>query len=89
VAVRQLNWQCQLHNGQGGRDNNNSSNDNDNINAETTTTKTASTAVGSIGINAGTDMVAALCQGSTTQGKRIRRQCQHQHFAMTGIGTSK
>jgi hypothetical protein len=56
---------------------------------ETMTTKTTSTAVGSIRINAGTDMAAALYQGSPTQGKRNQHGYPHQRRTTTGIGTSE
>ncbi len=58
-------------NGWGCSDNDNGSNNNKDNNMEMMTMKTASTAARSVGINAGTDTAAALCQGSTTQGKRI------------------
>jgi hypothetical protein len=46
VAARRLNWQCQLHNGRGGSDNDNGVNGNDNNNVEMATIKEASTAGG-------------------------------------------
>jgi hypothetical protein len=89
VAARRLNWQCQLHNDWGGSGKDNGGDNKDDNNAEMMTTKTAPTVAGSVEINAGTDMVAALCQGLTMQGKHIQHQCQHQHLAKTSIKTSK
>ncbi len=67
-----LKWQHQLCNGQGGSNDNNGNNDNG-YNVETTTTTAVSMMVaGSIGINAGMDAAAALCQGLKTQGKLVK-----------------
>jgi hypothetical protein len=74
VAAQWLNWRYQLRNGWGGSNKDNGGNDNNNNSTETTTRKTASTEVRSIGINAGMDTAAALCQGLTMQGKRILHQ---------------
>jgi hypothetical protein len=75
VAARRLTWWCQLCNGRVSNNDDSGSNDNDDNNMKTTTMKTASTAAGSIGINTGMEMAAALCQGSTMQGKCIQCQC--------------
>jgi hypothetical protein len=69
VVAQWINWRRQLSNSQGGNDKEDG-NANDNDDTETMTTTTTTMAAGRVGINAGMDAAAALCQGSTTQGKR-------------------
>ncbi len=90
VAAQRLNWRHQLCNGRGGsNDNNDDDNDDDDNDAETTTTITTTMAAGTVRINAGMDVAAALCQGLTTPGKHSRCQRQRQHLTTTAIGTSQ
>ncbi len=65
MAAKWINWQHQLRNGQGGSDKDNGNTD-ANDDAETRTMATTAMAAGSIGINAGTDVAAALHQGLMT-----------------------
>ncbi len=69
VVACQINWRCQLRNGQGGSDEDNGNAGNKDDVETTTTTTTTTMAAESIRINAGTDVAAALCQGLTTRGK--------------------